>query len=888
MAPEVMSSEVYPSSDIWAAGVMTYQLLSGQMPFDDRRRPHSPALSAIWKAILTEEPSFSGKAWVNVSEPAKAFVKRLLNKDPKCRPAAKEALQDPWLRGNSLERNQGQPLDATVVQRIQRYAQTNVLKRTIFELIAEELIKTMTDQLAHTPDPSTHGGGHHQDTQAPQVSSVGSLEHATHVGSPMEPPNPSWIPFMSGARRKRSLAQELTDTGTAAASIPRKVGSSAHGGLEYHRAFGLGSTGAPTSVQESGYWQRLKTAVEAAKQRRASSMHGSHQYMRATAKDRMMERERHRKAARLALDTSAHAGSEYRNFMQDSYKDEEMPSPFAQQGRNMFDSGSASGAASNSAFEAASRGGSGHLRIPSVGGRQTFQTRLSLDAKPDSTATDKARRQVKPPSNAEAGKRGQSQYAQFLHRSSVGPPINQDTDSQPLLRRSSSLGAASNRNANPSDAQPSSPFGTAVASILPGSFRSPTPASGPVEAAVDAAGLNVPRMERQPSRVYAVAAHQSDDGDCDSADHVQEAASHREQMSGVAEGQAGGAAGVPHQPQARPLVKRKPPERQLTFQEMLRQQIEAHSHHVSVEEGTTRDLSTHAPSPASTPPASNRCAHVSFQEMLRQQLGQQTTPDVIAVDPSGHTPAAPRVTYQAMLRQQSYGIPSALPLATEPVEDGASSPTVRPDVNTTESSGIEPGVAEPSMSGGTEGAGSPGRSQHGSRALVTPVGLRLYDAQGSCSIVPLEELRQMMQKLRFSRDKPGIDVEQLAQGLKGLGFELAQSELSVLMDQASLAQHGHVAKPAFLASQVDWQNFQQNFKDLWLECAQAAFASMDSGDKGRIKSSQLVSLLSTKLPAEEVEHAVEDALMEAGCGGLYTPESASMWISFAFRRSLPD
>ena len=40
-------------------------------------------------------------------------------RDPKCRPAAKEALQDPWLRGNSLERNQGQPLDATVVQRIQ-------------------------------------------------------------------------------------------------------------------------------------------------------------------------------------------------------------------------------------------------------------------------------------------------------------------------------------------------------------------------------------------------------------------------------------------------------------------------------------------------------------------------------------------------------------------------------------------------------------------------------------------------------------------------------------------------------------------------------------------------------------------------------------------------
>lgn len=252
-------------------------------------------------------------------------------------------------------------------------------------------------------------------------------------------------------------------------------------------------------------------------------------------------------------------------------QDEEMPSPRAQQGLHRSNSDSAAGAASNSPFGAASRGDS---RPPSVGGRQSFQNCPAPEGKAESTATDKATRQVKPPSNAEAGMRGQSQYAQFLHRSSVGPPANQDTDSQPLLRRSSSLGAANKRNAKPSDAQPSSPFAQALATILPGSLRSPTPASGPVEAAVDAAGLDAQKMERQPSRVYAVAAHQSADGDCDSADHVQEAASHREQMLGIGGGQPGGAAGVAYQPQAHPQVERKPPERQLTFQEMLRQQIE--------------------------------------------------------------------------------------------------------------------------------------------------------------------------------------------------------------------------------------------------------------------------------------------------------------------------
>ena len=40
-------------------------------------------------------------------------------RDPKARPSAKDALQDVWLQGNSTERNQGKPLDATVVQRIQ-------------------------------------------------------------------------------------------------------------------------------------------------------------------------------------------------------------------------------------------------------------------------------------------------------------------------------------------------------------------------------------------------------------------------------------------------------------------------------------------------------------------------------------------------------------------------------------------------------------------------------------------------------------------------------------------------------------------------------------------------------------------------------------------------
>ena len=48
MAPEVLSSEVLPASDVWSAGVTTYQLLTGQFPFDDKQNPFKPSVAKIW------------------------------------------------------------------------------------------------------------------------------------------------------------------------------------------------------------------------------------------------------------------------------------------------------------------------------------------------------------------------------------------------------------------------------------------------------------------------------------------------------------------------------------------------------------------------------------------------------------------------------------------------------------------------------------------------------------------------------------------------------------------------------------------------------------------------------------------------------------------------
>ena len=47
-APEVLSSKVGPEADVWSAGVMAFQLLTGRFPFDDKRNPFQPSVTKIW------------------------------------------------------------------------------------------------------------------------------------------------------------------------------------------------------------------------------------------------------------------------------------------------------------------------------------------------------------------------------------------------------------------------------------------------------------------------------------------------------------------------------------------------------------------------------------------------------------------------------------------------------------------------------------------------------------------------------------------------------------------------------------------------------------------------------------------------------------------------
>jgi len=91
MAPEVLKGSYTNQADMWSIGVITFMLLSSQMPFYGRKRRH------IVEQVMAGKFEFKGRRWKRISEQAKAFCEELLVVDPEERADAEQALSMAWL-----------------------------------------------------------------------------------------------------------------------------------------------------------------------------------------------------------------------------------------------------------------------------------------------------------------------------------------------------------------------------------------------------------------------------------------------------------------------------------------------------------------------------------------------------------------------------------------------------------------------------------------------------------------------------------------------------------------------------------------------------------------------------------------------------------------------
>ncbi|CAL5213191.1 unnamed protein product [Lathyrus oleraceus] len=130
VAPEVLHRSYSTEADVWSIGVIAYILLCGSRPFWARTE------SGIFRAVLKADPGFEEVPWPSLSSEAKDFVKRLLNKDPRKRISAAQALSHPWIRNyNDVK----VPLDILIFKLMKTYMRSSSLRKAALRALSKTL-----------------------------------------------------------------------------------------------------------------------------------------------------------------------------------------------------------------------------------------------------------------------------------------------------------------------------------------------------------------------------------------------------------------------------------------------------------------------------------------------------------------------------------------------------------------------------------------------------------------------------------------------------------------------------------------------------------------------------------------------------------------------------
>ncbi|XP_065855230.1 CDPK-related kinase 5-like isoform X1 [Euphorbia lathyris] len=130
VAPEVLHRSYSTEADVWSIGVIAYILLCGSRPFWARSE------SGIFRAVLKADPGFDEAPWPSLSPEAKDFVKRLLNKDPRKRMTAAQALSHPWIRNHNSAKV---PLDILIFRLMKQYMRSSSLRKAALRALSKTL-----------------------------------------------------------------------------------------------------------------------------------------------------------------------------------------------------------------------------------------------------------------------------------------------------------------------------------------------------------------------------------------------------------------------------------------------------------------------------------------------------------------------------------------------------------------------------------------------------------------------------------------------------------------------------------------------------------------------------------------------------------------------------
>jgi calcium-dependent protein kinase len=95
MAPEVYGGNYTTQADLWSAGVVAFELISGKKPFA------ASSAAGVFSKVACGTFKYDMKAWSGKSLSSKTFVKDLIQRNPDQRLNATSALHHKWIRAYS-------------------------------------------------------------------------------------------------------------------------------------------------------------------------------------------------------------------------------------------------------------------------------------------------------------------------------------------------------------------------------------------------------------------------------------------------------------------------------------------------------------------------------------------------------------------------------------------------------------------------------------------------------------------------------------------------------------------------------------------------------------------------------------------------------------------
>jgi calcium-dependent protein kinase len=146
-SPEMIRGEYTELTDLFSVGIIMYQLLTGIHPF---YQPGQDDEQSVKFKISKRDVEFPVSFWSHISTDAKDLTRALLQRDPRDRITAAEAMKHRWFKDPlkpTLHVNGGGMVTQSIFEGLKEFKKSTKLKQVFLRLMARELTEIQTTDL---------------------------------------------------------------------------------------------------------------------------------------------------------------------------------------------------------------------------------------------------------------------------------------------------------------------------------------------------------------------------------------------------------------------------------------------------------------------------------------------------------------------------------------------------------------------------------------------------------------------------------------------------------------------------------------------------------------------------------------------------------------------